>query len=99
MANAESLCVHAALSKDISVGSGGVLTAKASSQTLRTGNIMNVVDLSNAYKMNPGQLQSFKQLVLAGDDGSTNIYEVRLHKDAYISCPAGKSCMYPAIWS
>ena len=66
----------AALSKDISVGNGGILTSKASSQTLRTGNIMNVQDLSNAYKLSPGQLLSFKQLVLAGDDGSTNIYEV-----------------------
>lgn len=68
----------AALSKDISVGSGGVLTSKDSSQTLRTGNIMNVQDLSTAYKLTPAQLHSFRQLVLAGDDGSTNIYEVKI---------------------
>ena len=69
-------CLLTALSKDLNVGTGGILTSKASSQTIRTGNVMNVQDLSAAYKLNVGQLSSFKQLVLAGTDGSTNIYEV-----------------------
>ena len=70
-------CGLAALSKDLSIGSGGILTSKNNAQTVRTGNIMNVQDLGSAYKLNVAQLHSFKQLILADDDGSTSIYEVQ----------------------
>lgn len=58
------------------MGSDGILMGKDSNSTVRTGNIMNVQDLSSAYKLNPAQLHNFRQLVIAGDDSTTNIYQV-----------------------
>ena len=84
-----------ALSKDLNVGTGGILTSKAASQTIRTGNVMNVQDLSAAYRLNVGQLSSFKQLVLAGTDGSTNIYEV----SGAVCRLLTASCVHLQFWS